>query len=253
MKITTLNLQGFDVWETRKANIIAYLEDEKPGIVLFQEVVFLPELNAHNQAQILNAEIGYAYEQSAVSRLQVGVEYPVYREGLAVLSKYPIVKSDIVVLKQAPGDEHQRIIQLLDIEVRGEIIKLAHVHFSITDFTDFATAQLEETLDILKAREEERIIVGDFNLNHLEESNHLWGEQYRASTEFDYISYPSMEKRNDYFLIPKRYSFKGFTVSDDEKMSDHNALTATITTRSLRPFYRRQQAKFASLITTHKG
>lgn len=252
MKITTLNLQGFEAWEKRNPHIVAYLKDEKPDIILLQEVVFLPELNAHNQAQLLNTKLGYTYEQSVISRLQVGVEYPVYREGLTVLSKYPIVKSDVIVLKQAPGDEHQRIVQLLNIDIHGDIIKLAHVHFSITDFTDFATPQFEEMLNILKAREEERIVVGDFNLNHLEESTHLWGELYRASTEFDYISYPSMEKRNDYFLIPKRYSFKDFTVSDDEKMSDHNALTATIVAHSPEPFYKRQQARFASRIAAHK-
>lgn len=253
MKITSLNLQGFDDWEARKDSILAHLQHEKPDVILFQEVVFLPEIDARNQVQLLNNQLGYPYQQTIISRLQAGLTYATYREGLGCLSRHPITASDTIILKQASEDEHQRIVQLIDIAVNGEIVKLANVHFSITDITDFATAHLEETLAILKAREEERIIVGDFNLNHLEESVELWGNNYRASTEFDYVSYPSMEKRNDYFLIPKDYSFKDFTVSDDERMSDHNALTATIQTHSFhQSFVKRQRARLASHIGTNK-
>ena len=253
MKITTLNLQGFDNWEERVEHITAYLTREQPDIIFFQEVVFLPDVNARNQVQLLNDQLHYPYQQTTISRLQVGLEYAVYREGLGCLSRYPITASDTIVLKQAPGDEHQRIIQLLDVAVGDEIIKLTHVHFSITDFTDFATPQLEETLALLKARGEERIMVGDFNLNHLEESIALWGDTYDASTKFPYISYPSMEKRNDYFLIPKRYSFKDFTGSDDERISDHNALTATISTGPLQRLSKRQQtSRLISRLVAHR-
>ncbi|MFZ2835870.1 MAG: endonuclease/exonuclease/phosphatase family protein [Candidatus Saccharimonadales bacterium] len=247
MKITTLNLQGFDDWETRTNTIASYLKRKKSDIVFFQEVVFLPEVNARNQVQLLNNDLRYPYQQTVISRLQVGLEYPVYREGLGCLSRYPIVSSDTIVLQQASGDEHQRIVQLIDVSVNGEIIKFANVHFSITDFTDFATAHLEETLATLKARGEKRIIVGDFNLNHLEESIDIWGEDYSASTDFTYVSYPSMEKRNDYFLIPKQFSFEAFEVSDEENMSDHNALTATVAVPAFQ-----QQAKLASLVAAYK-
>lgn len=231
MKLTSLNLQGFESWEERKPNILAYLRRESPDIVLFQEVVYLPELSAHNPAQLLNAELGYRYENCAISRLQVGLEYPVYREGLAAISRYPILQSDVIVLKQAEGDEHQRVIQLLDILVNDEVIKIANIHFSITDFTDYATPQLEETLELLRARGEDRIIAGDFNLDHLEESAELWQDRYEASTTFSYLSYPSWNKRNDYFLVPKKYQLASLTTSTvEEGLSDHLALSATIHT-----------------------
>lgn len=231
MKITSLNLQGFEDWEERKPNILTHLRQESPDIILLQEVVYLPELSAHNQAQLLNAELGYRYENCAVSRLQKGLEYPVYREGLAAISRYPILQSDVIVLKQAEGDEHQRVIQLLDILVNDEVIKIANIHFSITDFVDYATPHLQETLDLLRARGEERIIAGDFNLDHLEESAELWQDQYHASTVFPYLSFPSWNKRNDYFLVPKKYELTDITTSDIEaNLSDHLALTALIKT-----------------------
>jgi len=229
VKITSLNLQGFEHWEDRKPNILAYLRQESPDIVLFQEVVYLPELSAHNPAELLNAELGYQYENCAVSRLQVGIEYPVYREGLAAISRYPILKSDVIVLKQDERDAHQRIVQLLDIMINHQVVKIANVHFSITDDFDFATPQLIELLDTLKARGESRIIVGDFNLDRLEDSAELWQDRYHASTVFPYLSYPSWNKRNDYFLIPKSYQFDSFATSGDTPLSDHTALTATLT------------------------
>lgn len=231
MKITSLNLQGFENWQERKPKILAYLRQESPDIVLFQEVVYLPEVSAHNPAQLLNAELGYRYENCAVSRLQVGLEYPVYREGLAAISRHPILQSDVIVLQQAEGDEHQRVIQLLDILVNDEVIKIANIHFSITDFTDFATPQLKETLELLHARGEDRIIAGDFNLDHLEELADLWQDRYEASTTFSYLSYPSMNKRNDYFLVPKKYQLADLDTSTIEAgLSDHLALTATVQT-----------------------
>lgn len=225
-----LNLQGFENWETRKINILAYLRQTAPDIVLFQEAVFLPELSAFNQAQLLNQELDYVSEHSAISRLQVGLEYSTYREGLAAISQLPIVKTDTIVLKQAPGDEHNRIVQFIDVLLDGAIIKFANVHFSLTDTIDFASAHFQETLDIIAERDEERIIVGDFNINNLDALAELWQEHYKASTEFSYISYPGMNKRNDYVLIPKSYKFTALSVSNDS-LSDHRAITVDISTQ----------------------
>lgn len=227
MRITTLNLQQFIDWKTRQPEIIKYINSIKPDIIVFQEVVFLPDISPFNQVQLLNQELKYPAIQSAITRLQASTEHETYREGLSMLSKFPVVQADTLILKQAPGDEHNRIIQLLDIEMNGQIVKLANVHFSITDFIDFATAHLEETLEILESRGEERIIVGDFNLSNLEESADKWSDKYRCSDEVEYITYPDMNKRIDYFLIPKTYTFKDIVISPDG-LSDHRALTADI-------------------------
>jgi endonuclease/exonuclease/phosphatase family metal-dependent hydrolase len=228
MKITTLNLQEFTNWEARQPAIIEYLQSESPDVIVFQEVVFLPNISPYNQAQLLNKSLGYVSEQSAVTRLQASTVHDVYREGLATLSKYPVVKADTLILKRATGDEHNRIVQLLDIDINGQIVKIANVHFSITDVADFATAHLIETLEILTMRNEERIIIGDFNLADLSATTEVWSEHYRCSTESEYISYPGMNKRIDYVLIPKSRSFNSISVSGDS-LSDHRALTVDIT------------------------
>lgn len=227
MRVTTLNLQQFVDWQARQPAIIDYLQTTSPDLILFQEVVFLPKISPYNQVQLLNQTLAYPSIQCAVTRLQPSTAHETYREGLAALSKYPVIQADTLILKQAEGDEHNRIVQLLDIEIDGHIIKIANVHFSVTDVTDFATAHLVETLEILEARGEERIILGDFNLSYLEESVGIWGKKYRSTTEAEYITFQKMNKRIDYALIPKPYSFTDISTSDDS-LSDHRALTVDI-------------------------
>jgi len=229
MKLTTLNLQGFVDWHERQPAIVEYLRVADPDVIFFQEVVFLPDVSPFNQAQLLNKELQYPYEHSAVTRLQPSHEHKTFREGLAMLSKYPITKSDTVVLKKEFDDEHHRIVQLVDIKMDDHTVLLANVHFSLTDDTDFATAHLKETLEIIEDKGEERIIAGDFNLDHLEDLASIWQEQYEASTKVPYISYPTMHKRNDYVLVPKPFVFAEITTSGDE-LSDHRAVTVEIDT-----------------------
>lgn len=229
MKLVTLNLQGFVDWQDRQPKILKYLEAESPDIIFFQEVVYLPQESPKNRVQLLNEQLGYDYEQSAITRLQDSPHYDVFREGLALVSRHPILKSSTIVLKKEAEDEHNRIVQLIDIKVGEEIVKLANVHFSLTEDQDFATAHLLELLDILASLEEERIIMGDFNMEHLDQLAEHWQDRYRASTVFKYISSIPDSRQIDHILIPKRYVFTKFTVSGDG-LSDHRALSATIET-----------------------
>lgn len=227
MKITTLNLEGFTNWQIRKPEILAYLKATNPDVILFQEVVYIPDISPYNQVQLLNQELLYPYEHSAVTRLQPSTEHKTFREGLGMLSKFPVMKTDTVVLKKEADDEHHRIVQLIDLVISDQPVLLANVHFSLTDTTDFATAHLEETLQIIDSKGEQRIIAGDFNIDHLEALSGLWGEHYEASTKVPYISYPAMHKRNDYVLVPKPLSFTELTTSGDT-LSDHRAVTVNI-------------------------
>lgn len=231
LTVTSLNLQAFVDWEERSPRILAYLQKVDPDIILFQETVFLPSVSPHNQAQLLNQTLEYPFELSTISRLQVGVDYPIYREGLAALSKHPVTSSDTLTLKKSEGDELNRIVQLIDITINKEVIRLGNVHFSVTDVVDYATPHLQETLDILKSRNEKRILLGDFNLSHLEESAALWSDEYKASTGVEYISYPQMNKRIDYALIPSEFEFSSIEVSEDG-LSDHRALTIIVDTKT---------------------
>jgi endonuclease/exonuclease/phosphatase family metal-dependent hydrolase len=227
MKITfgSLNVQAFTDWEERKTNIIEYVRQTDPDVVLFQEVTFLPQIASENQVTILNKTLGYTYENTAVTRLQASPHFENYREGLGLISKWPILRSDTFILKQKALDEHQRIVQLIDILHGDTVVKFANVHFSISDNDEsFPREHLEELLQVLASRGETRIIGGDFNMNSIDLHSDLWQDDYVSSSITPYISYPSMNKRVDYFLLPKEYAFLHIGTSPDG-LSDHRALT----------------------------
>lgn len=233
----TLNLQGFTDWEERKPRILAYIARAAPDMLLFQEVVYLPGISPYNQVQVLNKTLGYPYEHCAVTRLQNSTEHSVYREGLAILSKHPIAATDVVVLKQAAGDEHQRIVQLANIVIDDAIIKIANVHFSLSDpLPDYASAHIQELFEILESRNEQRIIAGDFNLDNPEKPAAAWADHYKTSiATTPYISQINAvveegirDRHTDHIWIPRDYVFAGDIATSTDSLSDHRAVSATI-------------------------
>lgn len=229
MNITSLNLFGrMDNWPDRQTRIIDYLDRAAPDIAFFQEVVYLPDVSPTTQVTELNAILGYPYEHIAVTRLQTSDTYSEYREGQGILSKYPIVKSETLVLRQHPEDHLQRIVQLVDVDYHGVIVQFANIQFA--ELPRHAGIHFKELIDILRARDESRIILGDFNIPNIDIQvfRQLWEADYISSSATPYISYPLMDTRVDYILLPKAFAFEAITVSS-EGLSDHLALSATVT------------------------
>jgi endonuclease/exonuclease/phosphatase family metal-dependent hydrolase len=230
MRITSLNLRGFFDWQARVPRIEAYLRQADPDVVLFQEVVFLPEVSPFTPADLLNRRLEYPYQHGSVTRLQVGRQFPVYREGLALLSRLPVPSTEALVLRHEEGDPHQRIVQLFDVREGDDLWRFADVHLSVKD--EYAINHLKELLGILDARGERRILGGDFNVNHLERQARLWRDHYVLTTQLQqYVTYEATQQANDYFLVPKEYRIDAIHLSGDD-LSDHRALTVDVTRAS---------------------
>jgi endonuclease/exonuclease/phosphatase family metal-dependent hydrolase len=225
MRITSLNLRGFFDWEARSPQIVAYLRGIDPDVVLFQEAVFLPEVSPFSPVELLNRELGLPFRHEAITRLQHGRTHPVYREGLAVLSRLPLAATQALALQHEQGDPHQRIVQLVDAVADDGVWPLANVHLSVRD--DFALRHLGEVLTILRDKGERRILGGDFNVDHLERHAALWDDAVLTSTVARYQSHPSSGENDDYFLVPAEFSIDRVLVSGDE-LSDHEAITVDL-------------------------
>lgn len=226
MRITSLNLRGFFDWQARAPRIEAYLKQVDPDVILFQEVVFLPEVSAFTPADLLNRRLRYPYHHGSVTRLQTGRQSSVYREGLALLSRLPVPSTEALVLRHEDGDPHQRIVQLFDVREDGHLWRFSDVHLSVKD--EFAINHLKELLGILEARGERRILGGDFNVNHLERQASLWRDHYVLTTQLrQYVTHESGQA-NDYFLVPKEFRIDAIQLSGDD-LSDHRAVTVDVT------------------------
>jgi endonuclease/exonuclease/phosphatase family metal-dependent hydrolase len=226
MKIVSLNLRGFFDWAERLPLIVNYLQNERPDVVLLQEVVYLPDVSPFTQLDELNDALGFPYRHSSVSRLQSSPQ-GAYREGLAVLSLFPVTESETLILLHEDRDPHNRLVQFFDVDAGDAgVWKFANVHLSVRD--EFALHQLDEVLGILKARGEKRIVGGDFNINHLEGRALRWRDDYVLTSEIEhYESFAGSGQANDYFLVPKDYALKSLALSPDG-LSDHRALAVEI-------------------------
>ena len=225
MKITTLNLAGYKNWHEREDKIVTYLDITQSDLVFLQEVKYDAAQSPLTQSKLLNTKLPspYLYSHTSVSRIfeSSGKES---REGLAVLSKYPIVDSEVIVLKKRADDKHTRIIQKVSVLIDKKAVNFTNVHFSNNDYSD---EQLQETLDIIKARNETSVILGDFNIFDINTVRDMYSADYFASTDITkYVSFPSEDATLDYILVPHVYTVESLSVGED--LSDHNALTINL-------------------------
>lgn len=222
MKVVTLNLAGYKNWNEREAKLVTFLDETQSDVVFLQEVKYDPLFSPLSQSRYLNTKLArlYRYSQTSVSRFYQPPEGDSYREGLAVLSNYPIVDSEVLVLTKRPDDTHTRIIQKVSILVDEQVVNFTNVHFSNNQYS---IEQLNETLTISKNRNDSSIILGDFNIHDVQTVSDLYAPDYTASTEFTkYISFPSEAATFDYVLLPKSYNYMSLSVG--KGLSDHNAL-----------------------------
>jgi endonuclease/exonuclease/phosphatase family metal-dependent hydrolase len=225
-KILSLNLAGYRGWLTREKPIIEYIETSKPDIILLQEVQFDLTTSPFDQATIVNNALAKPYKfcHSSISRVYVGSDSKTHREGLACMSRLPILHSEVLALNKKPDDKHLRIIQTITVEMRDLPLKIINVHFSNNSHS---SEQLKEVYAIAEKYEQWPIISGDFNIFQLSDFKSLYEKEYIASTDFkSYISFPSQKLTLDYLLLPKTFRFQSIDTQD--YLSDHTAMLYTV-------------------------
>jgi endonuclease/exonuclease/phosphatase family metal-dependent hydrolase len=231
IKIFDLNLWNYNNFEERKPRIVEAIKKYNPDIVAFQEVRDDLRFNSrgYNQARQLNTKLDYKYlafmKTMDVNKVNNRLENPDCIEGLALLSKYPIVKIIRKKIKRHDNDRHTRGILYARIKTKKDI-EVCVVHFSPNRL--FSKLHLEETLNFFREKQLEPIILGDFNIDDHDIITNLASENYSIARDFNHcITLPDTKRTIDDILIPKKYKFKSF-FCDETNLSDHKALIAEI-------------------------
>jgi len=231
LKILNLNLYNYNNWDERKLKIIDFIQKNNPDIIALQEVRDDVQFNkkGYNQAKQLNSRLNYpyyAFSEVTDKRKERPERYDHYCiEGIAVLSKLPIIKIEKEKLKKHPKDIHN--CGNLYVRVQAEkTIDFLVVHFSNSDL--FSLLHLKETLKQIKSKKITPIIAGDFNMWDYQKLYNLIKKDYKSSRQYkEYISYPPKKWTLDYILIPKEFKFKSFKCTG-KGLSDHRALIAEV-------------------------
>jgi endonuclease/exonuclease/phosphatase family metal-dependent hydrolase len=231
VKVLNLNLFNYNNFEKRKQKIIAFIKKHNPDIVVLQEVRDDLQFNkkGNNQAKQLNEKLDYphiVFYPVTDKRKERPKKYKLRCiEGIAVLSKFPIIKTEKKKLQKHKDDRYYCGNLYFRVKAEKEIDFIA-VHFSNSNY--FSLLHLLETLRYINKRKIKPIIIGDFNFIDSYVLHDLTEKEYKSSLKFKrYISYPLAKYTLDYILIPKKYKFKTFKCGGTN-LSDHKALIAEI-------------------------
>ena len=232
LKILNLNIWNYNNWEARMPRILKFIQKHNPDIVVLQEIRDDLRFNkkGYNQAKQLNKELNYPHHSFYIisdKRKERPEQYDRYCvEGIAILSKFPIIRTKKRMLKKHLLDRYSCGNLYVQLKIKNKKVDLLGVHFSNSELTSLL--HLIETLKNLKKDKTNPIIVGDFNMFDFELLRDLTGENFTSSRDYKkYVSYPAKKWALDYILIPKKYKFKSFKC-EGTNISDHRALIAEV-------------------------
>lgn len=198
LKIGSYNIaNGRDVkWDFKK--IADDIMEKDLDIVGLQEIdQFCKRSLSSDTMRLLSIHTGMKYYAFFKCIKFDGGEY-----GTAILSKYPIVKSDEVELNDGTKVE-RRLLTHAEIDVDGTVINFYNTHLSLDD--NFRAKEFgiiaEQLKDVPRA-----ILTGDFNVDGYGEFETLAPLSYINNTETQYITFPSSKSKIDNIFYSSEFT-----------------------------------------------
>ncbi|MBN1933446.1 MAG: endonuclease/exonuclease/phosphatase family protein [Anaerolineae bacterium] len=165
--LLNLNIWNYnEPWAVRRGLIAGLIARTRPDVVALQEVRYQSWLDPRHQADQILDELAERYhivwQPAAYWVLDGGAQW----EGLAVLSRYPIVDQATVPLERDPNDPRNPFLR----RVLGAQVRVGDAHLWVFDthypLSERARARVAPiTLDFVRqtAGECPFVLAGDFN------------------------------------------------------------------------------------------
>ncbi len=168
-KISKIRVATFNVYYAKNPGRIAAAIKENENLA-GADVILLQEIEAHyTEAKARAQEIAdllglyclYAPARDVRSRTEI-----LGTHGLAILTRFPIVSSEVLALKEynLRYNSRKRIALNAVLNINGKLIQICNVHLDLRLNIDDRIAQAAEIIKNLNAHQIQKIIVGgDFN------------------------------------------------------------------------------------------
>lgn len=168
--------------------------------------------------KLLSEATGYKYYAFFKAIPLQGGEY-----GVAILSKYPILETELYMLES--GSNEQRVLGRAAIDIEGETVQFFVTHLSYESLS-LRQTQFEQVKDILSSFDN-FVLTGDFNTADFKEFEVLKDAALVNNSEYSVPTFPKRMSAIDNIVYSKNcWSFdKPMTVTDS--FSDHYMLYAT--------------------------
>ncbi len=159
-----LKLLSWNIWGgTHLDEVVRFLQSADADIVALQEVV---EIETGNTAEIIAKELGYEYTHGIHMHLprkflpNHAEQEGTLKFGTALLSKYPIVKSESFDLSPEASRIATRATMLID----GRMIHVVSLHLKHSHYQQPLAIQDIQVKNLLSTLSTEHtIVMGDFN------------------------------------------------------------------------------------------
>lgn len=224
LKVVTFNTMGMKPnteWQIRLKNTINQLIDLNPDVIGLQEInEYVKNSEINNIGELimdsLRAHFGFNYQMVFQ---KTHVSWEIHTEGIAIISKYPIIGTDFLDL--TPGVFNRKIIGCLINSSIGKInIFTTHLSYR-KEHDNIRLKQVKEIKKFIKGKEIEwsnnhSIVTGDFNstpeshpikemLQELNKTNF-----FEPQCLENYFTFPSNSpyKKIDYIFINKESKLK---------------------------------------------
>ncbi len=212
-----------------------YIRSQDPDIVTLQECdwkTYRKRAPEQNGKAFINE---LAFQSGLFGVFGKAIDYAGGYYGVGILSKYPIVKCERILLPNPEKDREQRTMLVADIELPDNmIITVIATHLEVSS-EETRKAQAEFIISKVKEINHPVILAGDFNATPVEVTiSQNFGNWLNATDNS--LTYPakSPEMKIDYiFCYPAGMFSLLFTTSDPEcKLSDHIPVRSVITLKT---------------------
>lgn len=239
LKLLTLNVWRYYEWDKRKQKLIDFLKKQDADIVFIQEAAYDDRLKEKWKDQVDEINESLKYKNYIFSKLtdmkkwhKEPIDWIMYY-GLGILSKYPIKKSEMVILPFVEKEKNFGFLHAVIDTSDGEV-NIINVHFENTD--KGSKSHLAKALEWCKERGINPIIAGDFNMKESSILVELADKEYDISYKIkEYISYmPTAFSNNDKpitldYIISNKKTFKMKKVKCIKtSVSDHRPVLAFV-------------------------
>lgn len=223
LKVLSFNLRYGE--KASMEEIADYIKSEDPDLVSFQEV----DWNTSRSLLIYSERVAFINELAQLTGMfgvyGKAIDYQDGYYGVAALSKYPILKSERVLLPNPEPVKEQRVLLVLEVEIpdASQPITFIATHLEATS-TDHRLAQIAFINEQLEGYKKPVILAGDLNSRPYNSEITEGFSQWGVASNDDY-TYPADAPtiKIDYIFFYPNYAFtvEQMTTDSSVQLSDH--------------------------------
>lgn len=234
LKILSYNLRFGELASLEQ--LADFINDQNPDVVALQEVDVLTyrERAEHQNGKNFISEL--SYRTKMLSAYGKTIDYKGGYYGIGILSKYPIIKSERILLPYPAGSKEQRAYLVATIELPNKKhINFVCTHLEYTNNQGVREIQVVAINNDLLKRDLPVILCGDFNARpdskEIQEGMKDW---WQVSTDEYTILDNNPTSKIDYIFCYPRSSWQFLDAkTPDVRLSDHLPITATLKLKNI--------------------